>query len=239
GLPAVRQGPRIRKPPLRTTEKPNRAGLQHEGNGFAHRSWRLLRGVPARAPKVNSDRLANGAEAAEARKEFVGAGDVAGDLRAQFFRSIELLLVAKAFPKPHFDSLWWRKELRIQKVRLDAERGCIKRGAHPDVGDRAAAALLAVQAGPRNINTAPGEQILIACLLVPEAKVFPHKKCLDTQVAQEDSLDELIRSEARQFQGERKHDGGLQSERVEPRQALRDGRDLRRSRLWAKNFSRR
>src|SRR6516225_5534802 len=83
------------------------------------------------------------------------------------------------------------------------------------------------------------EQMHIACLLVPEAKVFPDKKGLDTQVAQQDPLDELIGSETRQFQGERKHDGSLQSERVEACQALRDGRDLRRGRLWAKNFSRR
>ncbi len=41
---------------------------------------------------------------AQARKEFVGAGDVAGNLRAQLLGSAEFFLVAQALPKPHFDA---------------------------------------------------------------------------------------------------------------------------------------
>ena len=49
----------------------------------------------------------------------------------------------------------------------------------------------------------------IARLLVSEAEILSQEDGLDAQVAKEDVLDKLFRPEARQFQGERKHNGSL------------------------------
>ncbi len=59
GLLALRQGPRIRKPLIRATERTDCARLPHEGHGFPHRSRRLLRRVPAENKGITV-RLAGG-----------------------------------------------------------------------------------------------------------------------------------------------------------------------------------
>ena len=46
----------------------------------------------------------DGAKAAEAGEETVGAGDVAGDLGAEFFGAGEFLFAAQALPEAHFDA---------------------------------------------------------------------------------------------------------------------------------------
>src|SRR5260370_40059936 len=54
---------------------------------------------------ASGGRLADGAGMAEVGGEFIGAGDVAGNLRAQLFGTAEFFLFAKALPKSHFHSL--------------------------------------------------------------------------------------------------------------------------------------
>ena len=51
--------------------------------------------------------LVDGAEAAEAGEEAVGAGDVAGYLGAEFFGAGEFLFVAEALPEADFDAGPW------------------------------------------------------------------------------------------------------------------------------------
>jgi len=46
-------------------------------------------------------------------------------------------------------------------MRLDAESGAVEGGAHADVGDRAAAETLALEASARDVNAAEGKQALL------------------------------------------------------------------------------
>ena len=98
---------------------------------------------------------------AQARKEFVGAGDVAGNLRAQLLGSAEFFLVAQALPKPHFDAFGRRRKLSIEKVRLHAERGTIERWADADVRNRAVAARVAIQTRACDIDAASRKKFLL------------------------------------------------------------------------------
>jgi len=120
--------------------------------------------------------VAEGAETAEAGEKSVSGGDVAGDLGAEFFWAAEFFFVAKALPEADFDALGGREGrsmLRpykflgligrwrhVEEMRFDAEGGAIERGAHADVGDRAAAELLAFEAGARDVDAAAGKQAL-------------------------------------------------------------------------------
>src|SRR5689334_21280339 len=123
--------------------------------------------------------LAKRAEAAEAGEEFVGGGDVAADLRAEFFRAGKFFFVAEALPEVDFDATRSgglfsrcgrnrrtevprsdRFRQPIQNMRFDAEGGAIERGAHADVRDRAAAEAFAFEAGTRDVNAALGKQAL-------------------------------------------------------------------------------
>src|SRR5260370_17425019 len=54
---------------------------------------------------ASGGRLADGAGMAEGGEEFIGAGDVAGDFRAQLFGAAEFFLLAKTLPKSHFQPL--------------------------------------------------------------------------------------------------------------------------------------
>src|SRR6266851_1532431 len=98
---------------------------------------------------------------AQARKEFVGAGDVAGNLRAQLLGSAEFFLVAQALPKPHFDAFGRRRKLSIEKVRLHAERRTVERGPHSDVRNRPVAELLVVQASACDVHAVRGKKFLL------------------------------------------------------------------------------
>ena len=53
-----------------------------------------------------------------------------------------------------------RNDGHVEEMRVDAEGGAIERGAHADVGARAAAELLAFEAGARDVDAAAGKQAL-------------------------------------------------------------------------------
>src|SRR6266851_5505971 len=97
---------------------------------------------------------------AQARKEFVGAGDVAGNLRAQFFRAAEFLFFTKAFPESHFHPLWCARRLKIDQMGFDAERRTIERWADADVRNRAVAARLAIQTRACDIDASSRKKLL-------------------------------------------------------------------------------
>src|SRR6267143_57621 len=103
-------------------------------------------------PPAGSGRLADGAETAQARKKLIGAGDIAGDLRAQFLGSAEFLLFAKALPKSHFYPFRRRSQLSVEQVRFDAERRAVKRWAHADIRHGAVAARLSFEARARDVD---------------------------------------------------------------------------------------
>src|SRR6266568_1382392 len=120
----------------------------------------------ASAPPVHgggSDRLADGAETAQSGKKFIGAPDIAGDLRAQFFGTAEFLLFAKALPKSHFHSLGCGLELSVEQMRFDAQRGTVERWARADIGDRAMAAGLPFKKRARDVDAPGRKQLLFRC----------------------------------------------------------------------------
>src|SRR6267378_8604863 len=88
---------------------------------------------------AGSGRLADGAETAQARKKLLGAGDIVGDLRAQFLGAAEFLLFAKSVPKSNFHALGCRRQLSVEQVCFHAERRAVKRWAHADICNRAVA----------------------------------------------------------------------------------------------------
>jgi hypothetical protein len=134
---------------------------QEQSDGFDDRSWRVVRGVPAKIQGIRSGGDALRAEPAQAREEFVGRGDVAGNLRTQFFRAAEFLLLTEALPESHFDALGRRLRLKIEQVRFDAECRAVERRAHTDIRDRAVAAFLAFEKSSRDVNAASGKQFLL------------------------------------------------------------------------------
>jgi len=57
---------------------------------------------------AGGDGAAGGAEGAEAGEEFVGGGDVFGDLGAEFFGAAKFLFLAKTLPEVDFDVPRWK-----------------------------------------------------------------------------------------------------------------------------------
>src|SRR5260370_42222596 len=98
---------------------------------------------------------------AEVGEEFIGAGDVAGDLRAQLFGAAEFFLLAKTLPKSHFHALRCRGQLSVEQMCFDAERGAVERRAHADIRNRAVTARLSIEARARDVDTASGKQFLV------------------------------------------------------------------------------
>src|ERR1700682_1153481 len=127
-----------------------------------------------------SSGLADGAETAQAGKEFVGAGDVAGDLGAQLFGAAEFFLFAKTVAKPQFHALGCRRQFSIEQMRFDAERRAVKRRAHADIRDRAVTARFSFKARARDVNAASGKQFLFRCKIQGrEREAAPRPRAAD------------------------------------------------------------
>lgn len=107
-----------------------------------------------------SGELPGGSRTAQTRKELVGADDVGGDLRSQFFGAAEFLFFAKTFPESNFYPFWCRGRLSVEQVCFDAKRGTIEGGAHADVSNGAMAAIFAVEAGARDVDAAGSQKFL-------------------------------------------------------------------------------
>jgi hypothetical protein len=69
---------------------------------------------------AGGDDAAGGAEGAEAGEEFVGGGDVFGDLGAQFFGAAKFFFFAKAFPELDFDATGRVFAERLEEMGLNA-----------------------------------------------------------------------------------------------------------------------
>src|SRR3989442_13585684 len=74
----------------------------------------------------HSGGLAQGAETSQPREKTLRAGNVAGNLRAQFIRPGELLFLAQAFPEANLDALRRFVPGKVQQVRLDAQRRAVE-----------------------------------------------------------------------------------------------------------------
>src|SRR6266852_8216479 len=110
---------------------------------------------------ASGGRLADGAGMAQAGEEFIGAADIAGDLRAQLFGAAELFFLAKTLPKSYFQALWCRGQLSVQQVCFDAEQRAVERRAHADIRNRAEAARLSVEARARDVDAPGGKEFLL------------------------------------------------------------------------------
>jgi len=104
---------------------------------------------------------AEGAEAAEAGEEFIGGGDVAGDLQAEVVGGGKLLFVAEAFPETDFDALRSKVAGIVEQVGFDGEAGTVEGGTHADVGDAAMAGGFAFEDGAGDVDAASGKQFLV------------------------------------------------------------------------------
>src|SRR6266478_1635163 len=83
------------------------------------------------------------------------------------------------------------------------------------------------------------EQLHIARLLMPEAKIFTDQNGLYVQIAEENLLDKFFGRETRKIECERENHNGFEPERVEPLHALRVGGEAEGSGFRAKHFARR
>src|SRR6266852_7355483 len=110
---------------------------------------------------ASGGRLADGAGMAQAGEEFIGAADIAGDLRAQLFGAAELFFLAKTLPKSYFQALWCRGQLSVQQVCFDAEQRAVERRPHTDIRNRAEAARLSVEARARDVDAPCGKEFLL------------------------------------------------------------------------------
>src|SRR6266852_6407536 len=110
---------------------------------------------------ASGGRLADGAGMAQAGEEFIGAADIAGDLRAQLFGAAELFFLAKTLPKSYFQALWCRGQLSVQQVCFDAEQRAVERRAHADIRNRAMAARLSVEARARDVDAPGGKEFVL------------------------------------------------------------------------------
>src|SRR5229473_4226694 len=109
---------------------------------------------------VNHQRRSAGSGVAQAREELIGACDVAGDLRAQFFGAAEFLFFAKALPESHFHAFGCLGQLGVEQMRFDAERGTVERWALTDIGDRAVTPRFSFEARARDVDAPSGKQFL-------------------------------------------------------------------------------
>jgi hypothetical protein len=110
---------------------------------------------------ASGGRLAVGAGMAQAGEEFVGAGDVSGDLRAQLFWAGEFFFFAESLPEADFQPLWGRGQLSVEQVGFDGEGRAVKRRAHTNIGDGAVTVGLSIEAGARDVHAASGKKFLL------------------------------------------------------------------------------
>src|ERR1700730_2313705 len=106
----------------------------------------LCRGLRLRCRRqCCSGELADRAEAAQAREESVGVGDVSSDLRAKFFDAAEFLLFSKTLPEAHLDA--FRVDFRriVEQMSFDAERRTVEGRTRADVRDGAMTFHVALQ----------------------------------------------------------------------------------------------
>src|SRR5258707_5558939 len=73
-------------------------------------------------------------------------------------------------------------------------------------------------------RTQLAEQGYVAALPVTEAKIFTHQHGAHVQATNENLIDEFLRGEAREIEGEGEDDGGLETDGAEPIHALGVGR---------------
>ena len=104
---------------------------------------------------------AEGTEAAEAGEEFVGGGDVAGDLEAEVVGGGELFFFAKVLPKTNFDVAGSKVAGIVEEMSFDGEAGSVEGGTHANVGDAAVAAGFAFEDGAGDVDAASGKQFLV------------------------------------------------------------------------------
>jgi len=102
-----------------------------------------------------------GAETAEASEEFVGGGDVAGDLEAEVVRGGEFLFAAEALPEADFDVPGSEVAGIVEEMSFDGEAGTVEGGAHADVGNAAVAAGFAFEDSARDVDALGGEEFLV------------------------------------------------------------------------------
>jgi hypothetical protein len=88
--------------------------MQATSTGACRRKRRELLGIfrargtrlEQRAATARSDRDAQRTHAAQTGEEFIGVGDVSGDLGAQFFRTTELFFLTQTIPEMYLDPAW-------------------------------------------------------------------------------------------------------------------------------------
>src|SRR5437667_1719095 len=68
-----------------------------------------------------------------------------------------------------------------------------------------------------------GEQLYVACLLMPKSKIFTDENSLYVQIADKNLLDKFTRREPREIESEREDHNGFKAEQVEPLHTLRVG----------------
>src|ERR1700674_130139 len=89
------------------------------------------------------------------------------------------------------------------------------------------------------LGTKLRQQLYVACLLMPEAKIFANQNGLYVQIANKNLFGKFLGRAPRQFERERQDHGGFKAERVEPLQALGVRGKARRRGLRAENLPRR
>ena len=104
---------------------------------------------------------AEGAEATEAGEEFIGGGDVAGDLEAKVAGGGEPFFFAETLPEADFDVPGSEVARIVEQVSFDGEGGTVEGGTHADVGDTAVAAGFAFEDSAGDVDTAGGEEFLV------------------------------------------------------------------------------
>src|SRR5882724_6540099 len=122
---------------------------------------------------ASGGRLMNGAGAAHTGEEFVGAGDVGGDLRAQLFGTVEFFFFAKALPEANFHALGCRAQLSVEQMRFNAERRAVERGTEANIGHRAVTASLSFKARTCDVDAPGGKQFLLDCKVQRGKCEFP------------------------------------------------------------------
>ena len=113
-----------------------------------------------------------GAEVAEAGEEFVGGGDVAGDLESEIFGGGEFLFAAEMLPETDFDVFGGEVAGVIEQMGFDSEAGAVEGGTHADVGDAAMAGGFTFQNRAGDVDAAGGEQFLVGLEIESGEKKF-------------------------------------------------------------------
>src|SRR5579863_2643301 len=108
-------------------------------------------------------RVQQGTDGSKAGEEFVGGGDVFGDLGAEFFGAAEFLFFAKTLPEVDLDAPRWEFAGRLDQMSFHTQARAIKRRANADVGHRTPRARFAVEASARHVDAPSGEQFLFGC----------------------------------------------------------------------------